>query len=216
MVRFAIALLGFLAVIGGCKPADQSNDDGLGSGSNHTEASQNSRSGPFGIDLGQPMDQLELEAVNEGEDGSTRILSTVPKPVADIELVAVKGFAETGVCEIRGVSRDFESDAYGVQVKSAMAALAESLDSKYGKHKKTDQCGSYNCEFFQMNLRDGSQVHLYQWNEASGANLPEGMDEIALGANASQFNDTYYRLDYRLTDLERCSEASNKAKASSL
>lgn len=97
-----------------------------------------------------------------------------------------------------------------------MATLAQSLDSKYGKHKATDVCRGYSCEFFQMSLKDGSQVHLYQWNKESGATLPDGMDEIAMGANAGEYNDTYFRLDYRSTDLKSCAAAENKAKAASL
>jgi hypothetical protein len=90
------------------------------------------------------------------------------------------------------------------------------LDSKYVPHYIIDSCGGYSCQFFQQNLKDGSQVYAYEWSKMTGAHLPTDISEISLGAMAGEFNDTFYRLDYTSSHKDECDRARERLKAKSL
>lgn len=180
------------------------------------EASMPSREGPFGIAMGQPVSELDLESGQSSDATQARLLASVPNPVAEIQSYAVVAFPTTGVCEIRAISRTFDSDAYGVNVRSAIDAMANLVTSKYGKAEKSDDCTGYSCQFFQMNLKDGSQVYAYEWSRDTGARLPEDIRSIALVALPGQYNDTFYRLDYISSAADECDAERQKLKASAL
>lgn len=175
------------------------------------------RDGPFGLAMGQPMAELKFDQSEDVEPSQPRILSSVPRPMSEIELYAALAFPETGLCEIRAVSKTYDADAYGYNIRPAMDALAVALDGKYGKSKKIDQCVRYdNCQFFQMGLKDGTKRYAYEWSKSTGANLPESIESISMFAMAGEFNDTVFRIDYRSSNRKGCDAAVQKIKAQSL
>lgn len=136
--------------------------------------------------------------------------------MAELEKYAVLAYPDVGTCEIRSVSKTFDSDAYGNNVRPAIDEIAKLLDAKYGSHKKTVGCGAYSCQFFQMNLKNGSQVYAYGWSKATGAHLPFDIADVSVGAMPGDFNDTFYRLDYISSHKKECEQARQSLKTKSL
>lgn len=204
-----------ILLLSSCEQANRA-EDALGEAPALSKSASTSaaRTGPFGLQMGQPLSELEL--LEGGGEGGAYSLASVPKPMEAIESYAVIAFPETGICEIRAASKDFDSDAYGVNVKSAIDALSSAISSKYGKGKKTDACSDYNCQFFQQNLTSGTQSYMYEWSSASGAKLPTEISEIILAAMPGEFNNTYYRLDYVSNKADECKAARDKSKAAAL
>jgi len=167
--------------------------------------------------MGQPISELKFVDASDTDPTQARALESVPKPMPELNMYAVVAYPETGICEIRTVSKTFDSDAYGVNVRSAIDALSDALDAKYGKHDKSTYCSSMgSCQFFQMGLRDGSQGYSYTWSKSTGAKLPDDVSEVTLTAMPGEYNDTFYRLDYTSSNREGCRNAERKAKAAAL
>lgn len=174
------------------------------------------RSGPFGLAMGQSLDELTFETEEDGVPGDARVLASVPKPMSELESYAVLAYRETGVCEIRTSSPTFESDAYGNNVRPAMDSLAKLLQSKYGKYTRVDTCSDHNCGFFQQNLKSGSAAYFYEWSAKSGASLPADIAEVTVFALPGEYNNTYFRLDYISSNKKGCQAAREKVKAAAL
>ncbi len=214
-------LLSCLALLGACsQPAQQEgNASARAEPSAKASASPSSPpapSGPFGLTMGQPEASLDLDTSEQGAPGEARLLRSVPRPMGEFETYAALAYPNTGLCEIRAVSRVFESDSYGHNVKSAMDSLAALLDSRYGRHRKSDSCSDRNCEFFQQNLRSGSQVYSYRWSSDTGGTLANGLGEVVLVAMPGEFNGTFFRLDYRSANRQACEAARTRARAAAL
>lgn len=195
--------------------SQQSSSDQKAVASAETPKGQGSYDGPFGLKMGEPVSELHF-ADGADDPSQARLLESVPRPMAELEKYAVLAYPDVGICEIRSVSKTFDSDAYGNNIRPAMDELAKLLDAKYGPHRKMAACSGYSCQFFQMNLKDGSQVYAYDWSKATGAHLPPDISDVSLGAMAGEFNDTFYRLDYASSHKDECDRARQKLKATSL
>src|SRR3954452_19363313 len=165
--------------------------------------------------MGEPVSQLHF-ADGEEDPSQARLLDSVPRPMAELEKYAVLAYPDVGICEIRSVSKTFDSDEDGNNIRPALDELAKLLDAKYGPHKKMAACDGYCCQVFQMNLKNGSQVYAYESSKATGARLPADISDVSLGAMAGEYNDTYYRLDYTSSHREECDRARERLKAKSL
>ncbi len=208
-------------LISGCSASEKSNNSSAQRDEIRSAASEPqkdaARNGPFGLAMGQPIAELKFAQSDQSDPTQARILSFVPRPMAEIETYAVLAFPDTGICEIRTVSKTFDSDAYGHNIRPAMDSLAAALDGRYGKHTKIDRCTGYgDCQFFQMGLKDGSKAYAYEWSKKTGSKLPASLESIALVAMPGEFNDTFFRLDYVSSNRTDCKAAAQKVKAQSL
>lgn len=215
------AFVAVAILISGCTASEDSSNSSNERGKTKSSLSQSEkdvvRDGPFGLAMGQPIAELKFAQSDQGDPTQARILASVPRPMSEIETYAVLAFPDTGICEIRAVSKTFDSDAYGHNIRPAMDSLAVALDGRYGKHQKIDRCSGYGgCQFFQMGLKDGSKAYAYEWSKKTGAKVPESLESIALFAMPGEFNDTFFRLDYVSSNRKDCEAANQKVKAQSL
>lgn len=219
-MRASLGACGMALIVASCSGSPGNGSQQSVSGQNiptstETPKVEASYDGPFGLKMGEPIPELHF-AESDEDPSQARILESVPRPMAELENYAVLAYPGVGVCEIRSVSQTFESDAYGNNIRPAMDELAKLLDAKYGAHRKMAACSNYNCQFFQMNLKDGSQVYAYEWSKGTGAHLPPDISEVSLGAMAGEYNNTYYRLDYTSSQKDECDRARESLKAKSL
>ena len=115
----SFALLGAAVFLTSCNQSAP-NSDVLGEApKSKTELVEaKAQDGPFGLRIGQPISDLSY--AETGGEAGVYSLTSVPKPMAEIDTYAVVAFPDTGICEIRAASKDFDSDAYGVNVKAAI------------------------------------------------------------------------------------------------
>lgn len=175
------------------------------------------RNGPFGIAAGMPLSELATEGDREAATGLS-ILSSAPDPNSEFPGIAVISFPETGVCEIRALSRIFDSDSYIVSASAFADQTAAALDTRYGKSKKNQGCSGYSCDspYKLMHIKDGSYWYGYEWRPAGSGSLPSQVKAIDLYILNAQFNDSQVRLDYRFNNQDACENAGKAAKAGNL
>jgi hypothetical protein len=172
--------------------------------------------GPFGLAFGLPIDKLDVMAGVSDDGDGVYILSSVPKPMSELETYGAMVYPGAGLCELRTISKKFDSDAYGTNIKPAIDNLAEIISSKYGKAKKLDYCNENYCKFFQMGLKNGASAYGYQWKKNTGAILPADIGEIYILARAGEYNDTFFTLNYVSASVKSCDQAKKKLKAANL
>ena len=98
--------------------------------------------GPFGLQMGltkqnvEDMTGVTLTAI----PNSLNIYTTkvVPKTHYAFETYILLISPKVGLCRIRALSGDINTDSYGLALKSKVKDIAESLTANYGKGKATD------------------------------------------------------------------------------
>jgi hypothetical protein len=220
----ALLLLWLSSAVLACSPTDNgrksspSPDAVLPGGDPVAKAATSaaSRNGPFGIDFGQKISELDKADPSGRPDDGVFLLNTVPRPASEIVTYGVEAYDQTGVCEIRAASKTFDSDSTGVSVKSAIDDMAGILKSKYGDTKKFDYCEENYCRFFQMGMKNGSSGYGYEWSKKFGSKMPPEISSVILAARPGEYNDTYYTLIYTSSKRSECDKARNALKAANL
>jgi len=184
---------------------------------NERDAKLPTRSGPFGIAAGMPLSELSSEGEREEATGLS-LLSSAPDANSEFPEIAVISFPETGVCEVRALSKVFDSDSYIVSASSFADQTAAALDTRYGKSRKNEGCSGYSCDspYKLMHIKDGSYWYGYEWRSKGSGSLPSQVKAIDLYILNAQFNDSQVRLDYRFNNEEACERALKTAKAGNL
>lgn len=92
-------------------------------------------SGPFGLEMGQKIDDLKkIMDLKQNENNSGWYhTSTVPLPYADFEEYVLSVLPEEGLCNVAGMSGPIKTDDNGVQFIKKYSRLESLLITKYGK-----------------------------------------------------------------------------------
>ena len=171
--------------------------------------------GPFGIPFG-----VRVESLNAGDrdpESGVSVLNSAPKPSSQFPTVAVISYPKTGVCEVRAISADFDSDSYITSASAFVDQVAGALDSRYGKGTKVAGCTGYSCEseYKIQGIESGGAWYGYEW-AAGKTPLPSNVKKINLYVTHAEFNNSSVRLDYQFNNIEACDAASKAAKAGNL
>lgn len=92
-------------------------------------------SGPFGLEMGQKIDDLKkIMDLKQNENNSGWYhTSTVPLPYADFEEYVLSILPEEGLCNVAGMSGPIKTDDNGAQFIRKFSKLESLLIAKYGK-----------------------------------------------------------------------------------
>jgi hypothetical protein len=160
-----------------------------------------SQPAPFGLSWG--MSQKEVEALGvvlaEPKDsryGVLRGARNLPKTLDDTSSVGLYFGFNDKLWRIVSVSKTFEHDDSGIQVKTRFAELSTLLSQRYGPRK--DHFGSASESFYRDPERFAyaiSQNKLAYFSEWSGD------VQIQLEIRAKPFDGTYYVLFYEFQPL---------------
>ncbi len=219
MKHLSLALA--VIAVGACKPVDESDALGVDEMSmeeaGEASAPKVVRDGPFGFAMGQPIS--EVPEAKESEPGFYTVTSP-PKPHPDFEMIALEAYPDTGICTIRGIGRDLQSDGGGASIRTKVDSLSEALKTKYGMPRKNDRCygNDISCrnEFWMMTLSSNERIYGYFWEKPNEAMKAANIGEIAVGAMASNIADTYPVLEFYSEDVEACETARNAVSAEAL
>lgn len=224
-MRFGALAGTLMLVLAGCGSPHSDGNAALGGnaadGAKIEQAKAQAKSaggnGPFGIVMGTPLTQLDKDGTRDAETGLT-VLSTVPTPSSQFPGIAVISYPETGICEIRAMSREFDSDSYITAATAFADEVAGALESRYGKGKLDDGCSGYACrnEYKIQEIESGARWYNYKWESTASRLFENHVKSIALWVNHTEFNNSQVRLDYVFDNEAACASASKKAKASNL
>lgn len=159
----------------------------------------------FGVEKGTQLDNLE--GVQELQPFYYAI--EVPKPHS--EFLGYSAFAtpETGVCKVLGISKQYENDRYGADVRRAYSTLHGALEGIYGAHINFDfiKYGALwdDADEWVMSIRQNERFYSDFWNEESEANLSEGLLSISLKVKAASSDTSYILLTYEFDNFDECS-----------
>jgi hypothetical protein len=223
MMRIVRAAVVAGVLLAGCSAEPTKPEDAFGSSTAKAGAAKTSAAkpseGPFGIDLGSDVKSVPGATAMEGQQNLFET-TTPPKSHPDFESVVLVAYAEVGICTIRGIGRNLEGDAAGLNIRTKIETLTEALNTKYGNSEKTDACagGEVTCEsqFWMMTLLQGERYYGFTWKGPSEAMKQNRIREIYLAARAANINDSYPILEFHSADKAKCEQAERKAGAASL
>lgn len=156
--------------------------------------------GAFGIEIGQSLSELDVEA-----EGSNPTLSSVPNPHPDFRTYSVMATENTGVCVIIGISKLYENDRYGVTIRNDFDKFTEALSQKYGVAELIDQRkvgGIYDeADDWVMSIRQNELVFAATWDSPNDA--PD-LDYLELRIFAIKSHTTVMKIMYKGSNFFDC------------
>lgn len=219
-MKYLAAVLATFAAAS-CSPA--SDEEALGGMEMSVEeagvmAKADARDGPFGFEMGQSIrDVVGAEKIDA--PGLYRVNSP-PKSHSDFEAIILEAYPDTGICKIRGIGRDLLGDGAGASIRGKVDDLAKALETKYGAPRKSDRCiaDRIKCDpsFWMMTLDDNERVYAYLWESQSEGMKAANIGEIAVGAAATNIQDSYPILEFYSADASACEAARNSSSADAL
>jgi len=171
--------------------------------------------GPFGIAMGEPLDQLITEKTSQA--GRYVVTHHVALP-SGIASLAVDAFPSTGVCLIRGTSLVATDDQAGAVLRRKIDEFAELLKAKYGPYVKTDNCDglSEECtDLWVQRLNLGKANYNYDF-DLSNAGRSDKIGYIEVGADAVDAITSYLYVEYYNVDKDGCDAARKTAASAGL
>jgi len=162
-------------------------------------------SGPFGIDFGMTLEQIEqiskIEPLNIESD---YYLITPPNTNDQFELYLVCINPKYGVYLIKAISKDINSNAQGTALKSRFNDLVSTVEKTYGKYKIKDfvEQGSDIYSFMYALSRD-ERVLMASWGKKEGSKLPPEILAIYVEAHATNSSTGYLIIEYYSQNYEK-------------
>ena len=223
-MRWSMALIAALCLLVGCSKPNSSTEAKSKSVEHKTasvpaSAKAKSPEGPFGIGMGADPDALGGQSM--GKPTFYKITSP-PRPHPEFEFVVVQAAPKVGVCWVKGVGRNIDTDDFGIAARRHVDDIEVALESKYGKPKKKDDfllSGSLwtGERYWMMGLQKGERAYAYVWEKPQ----PEGdiwkdLSDIYLGASAVSGQQAYVVVEYTFKNKKQCEDAAKKVAADAL
>ncbi|MBB2753345.1 UNVERIFIED_ORG: hypothetical protein GGI57_004067 [Rhizobium aethiopicum] len=168
--------------------------------------------GPFGVSMGESPDVLGCKPI---ESPGFYRCATLPKPHPAFEFYVVKSTAETGICWVKGIGTDINTNPSGSSIRSKVDDLKEQVALSYGKPEHDDwlMSGSIwgNYEDWMMGLLKEERIYAYKWSHPSKNDLIL----VYLGATASNSSSAYPVVEFSFSNKDKCDELIKKKEAGS-
>jgi len=180
--------------------------------------------GPFGLESGlskkniEDMTGEELKPY-EGVPNLYTIKSS-PKKNAEFEGFGLLISPKSGLCQIRALGKNVDTDSYGIALQSKYKELLDSLSSIYGKPKSTDLLLSGSIwkepQDWMMALNKKERFLSAQWAGSPATPLKNKLVMVSMEARANGSGEGYIYLQYDFNNIEACAAEIEDAKKSSL
>ncbi|MHC9005099.1 hypothetical protein [Enterobacter adelaidei] len=180
--------------------------------------------GPFGLEAGLTQKNIEdmIGAKLKPLPDSVNLYTsdTLPKQNADFEMYGLLISPKAGLCQIRAVGKNIDTDSYGLSLKSRFEDLSSSLSSLYGKAETTDLllAGSIwkEPQDWMMGLNKKERFLSATWKGTKETPLKNNIGAISIEARANSSAQGYVYLQYTFTNDDVCQAEIEGAKKSSL
>lgn len=180
--------------------------------------------GPFGLEAGLTQKNIEdmIGAKLKPLPDSVNLYTSdkLPKQNADFEMYGLLISPKAGLCQIRAVGKNIDTDSYGLALKSRFEDLSSSLSSLYGKAETTDLllAGSIwkEPQDWMMGLNNKERFLSATWKGTKETPLKNNIGAISIEARANSSAQGYVYLQYTFTNDDVCQAEIEGAKKSSL
>lgn len=180
--------------------------------------------GPFGLQAGLTKKNIEdmTGEVLKPVDGKVNLymLSATPKKNPDFESFGLLISPKAGLCQIRALGKDINSDSYGFALKSKFDEISNTLKSIYGDGKKTDFLLSGSIwkdpNDWMMGLVKGERVLMMEWKGKNEVMEKNEISEVGMDVRANNSSSGYVFLQYTFSNNSVCEAEIDSDKKSSL
>ncbi|EHN8827915.1 TPA: hypothetical protein ACJIWA_004797 [Enterobacter bugandensis] len=180
--------------------------------------------GPFGLEAGLTQKNIEdmIGAKLKPLPDSVNLYTSdkLPKQNADFEMYGLLISPKAGLCQIRAVGKNIDTDSYGLALKARFEDLSSSLSSLYGKAETTDLllAGSIwkEPQDWMMGLNKKERFLSATWKGTKETPLKNNIGAISIEARANSSAQGYVYLQYTFTNDDVCQAEIEGAKKSSL
>ncbi|STR58387.1 Uncharacterised protein [Klebsiella pneumoniae] len=180
--------------------------------------------GPFGLEAGLSKKNIEDMIGEELEPMANNVnlytANSLPKMNAGFEAYGLLISPTVGLCQIRALGKDIDTDSYGFTIKSRFKELMESLSSIYGKAKENDflLAGSIwkDPRDWMMGLYKHERYLSAEWKGTAEAPLKSKLTSVSIEARANSSDKGYIFLQYNFNNSDVCEAEVEAAKKSSL
>lgn len=180
--------------------------------------------GPFGLEAGLTQKNIEdmIGAKLKPLPDSVNLYTSdkLPKQNADFEMYGLLISPKAGLCQIRAVGKNLDTDSYGLALKSRFEDLSSSLSSLYGKAETTDLllAGSIwkEPQDWMMGLNKKERFLSATWKDTKETPLKNNIGAISIEARANSSAQGYVYLQYTFTNDDVCQAEIEGEKKSSL
>lgn len=169
--------------------------------------------GPFGINMGDPIEKYEV-----AEQGFKPMLSTVPKPHPMFDTYSLWYSPSFGVCRVVAFSEFNKNDRYGDQTRQDFKKIKDALSAKYGAGREIEymQQGAIWTEANEwvMSIRQNERTYAHDWPDVmDGA---EKYKLIQLWVVAVSSDSSAIVLEYQSEKIDACSAEIDAGENGSL
>jgi hypothetical protein len=178
--------------------------------------------GPFGFEPTMTLADLEkFGPVKNGPGAHVYETDAAPKPHPKFEsFFLVLSPSSKLLVKVGGIGKTIQTNGYGFALKSAFEEIETALVTKYGKGKGTDALlpGSIwkDSGDWMMALRKKERRLSRLWTRSNGDTLPDGVDTIALKANALSTESGYLDLAVEYVGFEAAAKEMKNAEDDAL
>ena len=182
--------------------------------------SHNAEAQPFGLEMGTPIEALDVR-----EEGSSRQrgffnLETVPKPHSKFVTYSALANEQLGVCEVIGWGTVHEDDASGTQVQSDFNSVKAQLVLKYGPVDTLSMLFP-NAKWGEDNewvksIYENERLHSARWRTDDGLRLIDNITSISLRVSAFALNEAKLSLSYTFSNSENCYKGLGSTNSSDM
>lgn len=178
--------------------------------------SSNSVAGAFGLEMGKKFE--DYPSVNFKKlEGTSYQVTNIPIPNRLMEMYVVAYTENTGICFIKGVSKDIATSSYGTELNTQYNSISDALNKKYlGSYtrEKTNylQSGSLWNEprDYMMSLITKERYIFTSWEAKS---YSSDVAQIFLAQSALSQDEGYIMLEYYGRGWDSCQEEAKKDDA---
>ena len=169
---------------------------------------------PFGLSWGASTSEVralgvDLKPMPDDETGKRFIATSLPKVLADIEMVVLQFGYRDRLWRVAAVSKSYENDPYGSAILARYDELSGLLASKYGTgsqhHHRGDSLYS-EPQYFIAGIRGGESWHYTDFSKDGTG--------VQLSIRAQRSDAAYYLLSYVNETLENEVTREQAAKES--
>lgn len=175
-------------------------------------ATHNAEAQSFGIEMGTPIEALDVREAGSSPQRGFYYLETVPKPHSKLRSYTVTATEQLGVCAVTGLGNTHEGDPLGLKVRADFDSLKTQLAVKYGSAKTTAiifpgaKWGDDND--WVKSINENERLHSAGWGKDSALKPRDNIMSIYLWVMASSPNEARIGLTYSFSSFETCKETT--------